>query len=169
MCRVRHHDTLARVELGRDELARAIEPEMSAAIVADLKAAGYQFVCFSGTGEGYRTRSLNEILTLRPDPNRPTACANGSFPLLKRPRSPDAAHRARAARRSYHMEFDRDAKSVAEPGRWPDFGCAHGNLTATIVANVPIKDLKDVEIALWRVDNVFRDLILSQRFVRSYR
>ena len=64
VCRVRHHDTLARVELGRDELARAIEPEMSAAIVADLKAVGYQFVCLDL--QGYRTGSLNEILTLRP-------------------------------------------------------------------------------------------------------
>src|SRR5207244_9886670 len=33
VCRVRHHDELARVEIGRDELARALEPEMSAAIV----------------------------------------------------------------------------------------------------------------------------------------
>jgi uncharacterized protein len=64
ICRVRHHDTLARVELGRDELARAIEPETSAAIVADLKAVGYQFVCLDL--QGYRTGSLNEILTLRP-------------------------------------------------------------------------------------------------------
>jgi uncharacterized protein len=52
------------VELGRDELPRAIEPGMSAAIVADLKAAGYQFVCLDL--QGYRTGSLNEILTLRP-------------------------------------------------------------------------------------------------------
>jgi uncharacterized protein len=64
VCRVRHHDTLARVELGRDELARAIEPGMSAAIVADLKLVGYQFVCLDL--QGYRTGSLNEILTLRP-------------------------------------------------------------------------------------------------------
>jgi uncharacterized protein len=62
--RVRHHDTLARVELGRDELARAIEPEMSAAIVADVRAVGYQFVCLDL--QGYRRGSLNEILTLRP-------------------------------------------------------------------------------------------------------
>jgi len=64
VCRVRHHDTLARVELGRDELARAIEPAMSAAIVADLKSVGYQFVCLDL--QGYRTGSLNEVLTLRP-------------------------------------------------------------------------------------------------------
>lgn len=64
VCRVRHHDTLARVEVGRDELARAIAPDMSAAIVADLKAVGYQFVCLDL--QGYRTGSLNEILTLRP-------------------------------------------------------------------------------------------------------
>ena len=64
ICRVRHHETLARVEVGRDELARAIEPEMSAAIVRDLKAVGYQFVCLDL--QGYRTGSLNEVLTLRP-------------------------------------------------------------------------------------------------------
>jgi len=64
VCRVRHHDTLARVELGRDELARAIDPAMSAAIVADLKAVGYQYVCLDL--QGYRTGSLNEVLPLRP-------------------------------------------------------------------------------------------------------
>ena len=29
VCRVRHHDTIARLELGRDEMARALEPEMA--------------------------------------------------------------------------------------------------------------------------------------------
>ena len=37
VCRVRHHDDLARIEVGRDELPRALEPEVSAAIVAALK------------------------------------------------------------------------------------------------------------------------------------
>ena len=64
VCRVRHHDNLARLELGRDELVRALDPELSAAIVADLKAVGYQYVCLDL--QGYRTGSLNEILTLRP-------------------------------------------------------------------------------------------------------
>src|SRR5256885_1794774 len=36
VCRVRHHDNLARVEIGRDEMARALEPDTSAAIVREL-------------------------------------------------------------------------------------------------------------------------------------
>jgi pyridinium-3,5-biscarboxylic acid mononucleotide sulfurtransferase len=64
VCRVRHHDELARVEIGREELTRALEPEMSAAIVRELKAAGYRYVTLDL--QGYRTGSLNEGLLLRP-------------------------------------------------------------------------------------------------------
>jgi uncharacterized protein len=64
VCRVRHHDELARVEIGRDELARALEPEMGAAIVRELKAIGYRDVTLDP--RGYRTGSLNEGLFLRP-------------------------------------------------------------------------------------------------------
>ncbi len=62
--RVRHHDDLARVEIGRDEMARALEPEIGAAIVRELKAAGYRHVTLDL--QGYRTGSLNEGLLLRP-------------------------------------------------------------------------------------------------------
>jgi uncharacterized protein len=62
--RVRHHDDLARVEIGRDEMARALEPEIGAAIVCELKAAGYRYVTLDL--QGYRTGSLNEGLVLRP-------------------------------------------------------------------------------------------------------
>lgn len=64
VCRVRHHDELARIELGRDELPRALAPEMSAAIVAQLKALGYRYVTVDL--QGYRLGSLNEGLRLRP-------------------------------------------------------------------------------------------------------
>ena len=64
VCRVRHHDTVARLEIGRDEMARALDPDISAALVRELKAIGYQYVCLDL--QGYRTGSLNEILTLRP-------------------------------------------------------------------------------------------------------
>jgi uncharacterized protein len=64
VCRVRHHGDLARVEIGRDELAAALEPGMRAAIVRELKAAGYREVTFDL--QGYRTGSLNEGLLLRP-------------------------------------------------------------------------------------------------------
>jgi len=64
VCRVRHHDELARIELGRDEMRRALEPELSAAIVAAVKAAGYRYVTIDL--QGYRTGSLNEGLLLTP-------------------------------------------------------------------------------------------------------
>ena len=32
ICRVRHHDAIARLEFGRDEIARAIEPSMAEAL-----------------------------------------------------------------------------------------------------------------------------------------
>jgi len=64
ICRVRHHDDLARIELGRAELARALEPELSATLVRELKAIGYRYVTIDL--QGYRTGSLNEGLLLRP-------------------------------------------------------------------------------------------------------
>ena len=64
VCRVRHHDALARIELGRDELSRALEAAIGQAIVRELKAIGYQYVTIDL--QGYRTGSLNEPLMLRP-------------------------------------------------------------------------------------------------------
>lgn len=64
ICRVRHHDDLARIELGREEMARALEPEVGAAVVAGIKAVGYRYVSLDL--QGYRTGSLNEGLRLRP-------------------------------------------------------------------------------------------------------
>jgi pyridinium-3,5-biscarboxylic acid mononucleotide sulfurtransferase len=62
--RVRHHDDLARVELAREEMARALEPAVSAAIVQAVKAAGYRYVSLDL--QGYRLGSLNEGLRLTP-------------------------------------------------------------------------------------------------------
>jgi pyridinium-3,5-biscarboxylic acid mononucleotide sulfurtransferase len=62
--RVRHHDDLARLEIARAEMPRALEPETAAAIVRELKAAGYKYVSLDL--QGYRTGSLNEGLLLRP-------------------------------------------------------------------------------------------------------
>src|SRR5476649_2580091 len=61
--RVRHHDDVARVEIARSEMARALEPETNAAITRDLKAAGYRYVTLDL--QGYRMGSLNEGLLLR--------------------------------------------------------------------------------------------------------
>ena len=62
--RVRHHDDLARIEIARDEMPRALDPDLSAAIVRALKEAGYRYVSLDL--QGYRTGSLNEGLFLRP-------------------------------------------------------------------------------------------------------
>ena len=62
--RVRHHDAIARIELGRDEIPRALEPEVADAIDRELRALGYQHVTVDL--RGYRLGSLNEALRLRP-------------------------------------------------------------------------------------------------------
>jgi pyridinium-3,5-biscarboxylic acid mononucleotide sulfurtransferase len=63
ICRVRHHDTIARLELGRDEIARALEPETAATIDRELRAIGYAHVTVDL--RGYRLGSLNDALRLR--------------------------------------------------------------------------------------------------------
>ncbi|MDP2052054.1 MAG: ATP-dependent sacrificial sulfur transferase LarE [Acidobacteriota bacterium] len=62
--RVRHHDQVARLEVARSEMPRALEPAVNAQLVAGLKALGYQYVSLDL--QGYRLGSLNEALRLRP-------------------------------------------------------------------------------------------------------
>jgi pyridinium-3,5-biscarboxylic acid mononucleotide sulfurtransferase len=62
--RVRHHDSMARLEIARDEMARALDPVVSERLVASVKAAGYLIVSLDL--QGYRQGSLNEALRLRP-------------------------------------------------------------------------------------------------------
>jgi len=64
VCRVRHHDTLARLEIGRDEMARALDPAVRDEISRALRALGYRYVTIDL--DGYRTGSLNEALRLHP-------------------------------------------------------------------------------------------------------
>jgi pyridinium-3,5-biscarboxylic acid mononucleotide sulfurtransferase len=59
--RVRLHDKLARVEIAPDEMARAVAPEMTAAISRELKRAGFTYVALDL--DGYRQGSLNESLS----------------------------------------------------------------------------------------------------------
>jgi uncharacterized protein len=58
--RVRHHGELARVEIARAELPRALSMEMLDAITAALKLAGFQYVTLDCTG--FRSGSMNVIL-----------------------------------------------------------------------------------------------------------
>jgi uncharacterized protein len=62
--RVRHHENVARLELARAEMPRALDPDVNARLVAALKALGYQYVSLDL--QGYRLGSLNEALRLRP-------------------------------------------------------------------------------------------------------
>jgi uncharacterized protein len=62
--RVRHHDSVARLEIAKGEMPRALDPEINAMLVSRLKALGYQYVSLDL--QGYRLGSLNEALRLRP-------------------------------------------------------------------------------------------------------
>ncbi len=50
--RVRHHETIARIELPPEERARLLDPALAADVVERVKAAGYQYVVLDL--EGYR-------------------------------------------------------------------------------------------------------------------
>ncbi|MGA3046182.1 MAG: ATP-dependent sacrificial sulfur transferase LarE [Terracidiphilus sp.] len=58
--RVRHHGELARVEIARAELPRALAINMLDAISAAVKQAGFQYVTLDCTG--FRSGSMNAIL-----------------------------------------------------------------------------------------------------------
>jgi uncharacterized protein len=58
--RVRHHGELARIEVGVDELSRALDPAMARDITSAIVRLGFRRVSIDP--EGYRTGSLNEVL-----------------------------------------------------------------------------------------------------------
>jgi uncharacterized protein len=58
--RVRHHDTLVRIEIAPEELPRALTPEMAVKFVEIFKGLGFNFVTLDL--EGYRSGSLNTHL-----------------------------------------------------------------------------------------------------------
>ncbi|HEY6489141.1 MAG: ATP-dependent sacrificial sulfur transferase LarE [Terracidiphilus sp.] len=58
--RVRHHGELARVEIARAELQRALNLEMLDAITAELRKAGFHYVTLDAAG--FRSGSMNVVL-----------------------------------------------------------------------------------------------------------
>lgn len=56
--RVRHHDTVARIEVAPEEMERALALRQE--LSAGLKAAGYAYVALDL--DGYRTGAMNEVL-----------------------------------------------------------------------------------------------------------
>jgi uncharacterized protein len=59
--RVRHHGDLARIEIARDELPKALNLETFDRLSRDFKRIGFRFVAIDV--DGYRTGALNEVLT----------------------------------------------------------------------------------------------------------
>jgi uncharacterized protein len=59
--RVRHHGEIARIEIARDEMPKALSLEMFERLSAEFKGIGFRFVALDV--DGYRTGALNEGLT----------------------------------------------------------------------------------------------------------
>ena len=58
--RVRHHGQIARLEIAREELPRAMTLEMAAELTATFKALGFAYVTLDL--EGFRSGSMNALL-----------------------------------------------------------------------------------------------------------
>lgn len=58
--RVRHHGDIARIEIAREELDRALDMEMAAELSKIFKALGFKFVTLDL--EGFRSGSMNVLL-----------------------------------------------------------------------------------------------------------
>ena len=58
--RVRHHGDIVRIEIARDELPRALSPDMAAEFARIFKALGFKFVTLDL--EGFRSGSMNVVL-----------------------------------------------------------------------------------------------------------
>jgi|SRR6185503_9200316 uncharacterized protein len=58
--RVRHHGDIARIEVAREEMARALTPEMAGEFTRTFKALGFKFVTLDL--EGFRSGSMNSLL-----------------------------------------------------------------------------------------------------------
>ena len=61
--RVRHHETIARIELDPGDFPRLLDPALRARVIAAVRDAGYPLVTLDL--QGYRTGSMNEALLRR--------------------------------------------------------------------------------------------------------
>ena len=61
-CRVRHHDTLARIEVPKEWIAALAESETAARVDAHFRSLGYQYVSLDL--RGFRSGALNEVISL---------------------------------------------------------------------------------------------------------
>ncbi|MDY0091264.1 MAG: ATP-dependent sacrificial sulfur transferase LarE [Candidatus Vecturithrix sp.] len=58
--RVRHHDTIARIELPRPDMLRIFQEQLDQPIIARFKEIGYAYITLDL--QGFRSGSLNEVL-----------------------------------------------------------------------------------------------------------
>lgn len=58
--RVRHHGAIVRLEIAREEMPRALTPEMAAEFTRIFRALGFQYVTLDL--EGFRSGSMNAVL-----------------------------------------------------------------------------------------------------------
>ena len=58
--RVRHHGELVRIEIAREELPRALHPDLAAEFTRIFRALGFKFVTLDL--EGFRSGSMNALL-----------------------------------------------------------------------------------------------------------
>ena len=73
VCRVRHHDTVARIEVNPAAIPRLQQPEILSEVTRQFKDAGFDDVDVDP--RGYRPGGLNVLLETSPRPERP---AHGS-------------------------------------------------------------------------------------------
>ncbi len=60
--RVRHHGDIVRIEIAREELPRALDPEMAMQFTKLFKTLGFKFVTLDL--EGFRSGSMNTLLSV---------------------------------------------------------------------------------------------------------
>jgi pyridinium-3,5-biscarboxylic acid mononucleotide sulfurtransferase len=58
--RVRHHGSIARIEIAEEEMAGALDPEFFRRMAAAVRSAGFPYVAVDC--DGYRSGSMNELL-----------------------------------------------------------------------------------------------------------
>src|SRR6187455_2736890 len=58
--RVRHHDTIARIEVDPRDFEELVRSPLREMVIEKIKAVGYQYVALDL--QGYRTGSMNEVV-----------------------------------------------------------------------------------------------------------
>ena len=67
--RVRHHGEIVRIEIAREEMYRALNPEMAAQFARIFRSLGFKFVTLDL--EGFRSGSMNSLLSIEDLRQRP--------------------------------------------------------------------------------------------------